>query len=174
MIDLLLHINLTLSIFIDQLLTMGLPLIDQSLEKLLTALRSSPTNGLYHNMVSYARGLGTLLALCVGSYECWMMMLGRRGMDVMKMLRIVGLAICIQCSSFICDALMVPGMALEESTMMMAKNENQKVATLEREVAKKQQEYVDSLRSQQAKQAEQKAAQDAATEDGLLDNITVR
>lgn len=171
MIDLLLHINLTLSIFIDQLLTMGLPLIDQSLEKLLTALRSSPTNGLYHNMVSYARGLGTLLALCVGSYECWMMMLGRRGMDVMKMLRIVGLAICIQCSSFICDALMVPGMALEESTMMMAKNENQKVATLEREVAKKQQEYVDSLRSQQAKQAEQKAAQDAATEDGLLDKI---
>jgi len=34
-------------------------------------------------------------ALCVGFYERWMMMLGRRGMDVMKLLRIVGISICI-------------------------------------------------------------------------------
>ncbi len=53
----------------------------------------------------------------------------------------------------------------------MAKAANKQVATLERAVATKQQEYMDSLRSQQSKQEEQKAAQDAATEDGLLDKI---
>jgi hypothetical protein len=92
-------------------------------------------------------------------------------MDVMKILRIVGLAICIQMSPFICSALDVPGNWLESRTQGMAKAANKQVATLERAVATKQQEYMDSLRSQQSKQEEQKAAQDAATEDGLLDKI---
>ena len=35
MTDLLLNINMTLSIFIDQLLTMGLPVIDENLGKLM-------------------------------------------------------------------------------------------------------------------------------------------
>ena len=164
MTDLLLNINLTLSIFTDQLLTMGLPVIDDSLDKLLSVMKSSPTQGLYDEMVSMARGLGISLALCVGSYECWMMMLGRRGMDVMKIARIIGLAICIQFSSTICSALDTPGNWLESRTKGMATNANKQVATLERAVATKQQEYVDSLRSQQAKQEEQEAAQDAATE----------
>lgn len=171
MTDLLLNINMTLNIFIDQLLTMGLPVIDESLNKLLGVMKSSPTQGLYGEMLSMARGLGISLALCVGSYECWMMMLGRRGMDVMKIARIIGLALCIQFSGTICSALDIPGNWLESRTHGMATDLNKKVATLELDVAKKQQEYVDSLRSQQAKQEEQKAAQDAATEDGLLDKI---
>lgn len=171
MTDLLLSIGLTLSIFVDQLLTMGLPVIDESLQELMNVMKSSPTNGLFSEMVSMARALGISLALCVGSYECWMMMLGRRGMDVMKIARIIGLAICIQSSSFICSALDAPGNWLESRTQGMAKAANKQVATLERTVAKKQQEYLDSIRSQQARQEEQKAAQDAATEDGLLDRI---
>lgn len=171
MIDLLLSVGFMLSAFTNQLLTMGLPVIDESLAELMSVMKSSPTNGLFGEMQSMARGLGITLALCVGSYECWMMMLGRRGMDVMKILRIVGLAICIQMSPFICSALDVPGNWLESRTQGMAKGANKQVATLERAVATKQQEYMDSLRSQQSKQEEQKAAQDAATEDGLLDKI---
>lgn len=171
MTDLLLNINLTLSIFVDQLLTMGLPVIDESLAQLMSVMKSAPSNGLFNEMVSMARGLGVSLALCVGSYECWMMMLGRRGMDVMKIARILGLAICIQMSSTICSALDVPGNWLESRTQGMAKAANKQVAALERAVATKQQEYVDSLRSQQAKQEEQKAAQDAAMDDGILDKI---
>ena len=64
-------------------LTIGLPAIDESLEKLLTAMETFPNVAVLGDAVSMAKALGLCLALCVGSYECWMMMLGRRGMDVM-------------------------------------------------------------------------------------------
>lgn len=174
MTDLLLSINMTLSIFIDQLLTMGLPVIDESLEKLLVVMKTSPANDIYGSMISFSSGLGICFALCVGSYECWMMMLGRRGMDVMKIARIVAFAICLNpvvLNRGIFRLLDYPCNLLEKQTKAMAADANKEVAALELAVAKKQQEYVDSLRSQQAKQEEQKAAQDAATEDGLLDKI---
>ena len=62
----------------DLFLTMGLPSIDESLDKLLVAMESFPKSAILGDTVGYARVLGLLLALCVGSYECWMMMLGRR------------------------------------------------------------------------------------------------
>ena len=88
-------------------LTIGLPAIDESLEKLLTAMETFPNVTVLGDAVSMAKALGLCLALCVGSYECWMMMLGRRGMDVMKLLRIVGISICI--SSFSCAWLFAGG-----------------------------------------------------------------
>lgn len=171
MIDQLLSINMMMTAFVNQLLTMGLPVIDESLAELMSVMKSAPTNGLFGEMQSMARGLGITLALCVGSYECWVMILGRCAMDVLKILRILGLAICIQFSPSICNALDVPGNWLESRTQGMAKVANKQVATLERAVATKQQEYMDSLRSQMSKQEEQKAAQDAATEDGIFDKI---
>ena len=84
-------------------LTMGLPAIDQSLEKLLVAMETFPKSALLGDTVGYARMIGLCLALCVGSYECWMMMLGRRAMDVMKLLRIVWLSLCITYSTSICQ-----------------------------------------------------------------------
>ena len=171
MIDQLLSINMMMTAFVNQLLTMGLPVIDESLAELMSVMKSAPTNGLFGEMQSMARGLGITLALCVGSYECWVMILGRRAMDVLKILRILGLAICIQFSPLICSALDVPGNWLESRTQGMAKAANKQVATLERAVATKQQEYMDSLRNQMSKQEEQKAAQDAATEDGIWDKI---
>ena len=74
-------------------LTIGLPAIDESLEKLLTAMETFPNVAVLGDAVSMAKALGLCLALCVGSYECWMMMLGRRGMDVMKLLRIIGISL---------------------------------------------------------------------------------
>ena len=89
-------------------LTIGLPAIDESLDKLLVAMETFPNVAVLGDAIGLARILGLLLALCVGSYECWMMMLGRRGMDVMKLLRIIGISICISSSSWICQALQVP------------------------------------------------------------------
>ena len=75
----------------DIFLTMGLPAIDESLDKLLVAMETFPKSAVLGDTVGYARVIGLCLALCVGSYEAWMMMLGRRVMDIMKILRIIGL-----------------------------------------------------------------------------------
>ena len=116
--------------------------------------------------------IGLLLALCVGSYECWMMMLGRRAMDVMKLARIIALSMCITSSSWICSELQVPGKALENTTKAMAKAKNKQVAAMELKVAQKQAEYLKRLREVQdsvetAKQI-QEIGQDAHWWDKLI------
>ena len=102
------------------LLTIGLPAIDESLDKLLVAMESFPNVAVLGDAVGLARVIGLCLALCVGSYECWMMMLGRRGMDVMKLLRIIGISLCISSSSWIWLLLNPPddsGKALSKETI---------------------------------------------------------
>ncbi|WP_290379335.1 hypothetical protein [Paramuribaculum intestinale] len=131
------------------LCTMGLPAIDQSLDKLLVAMEAFPNVAILGDTISFARMLGLLLALCVGSYECWMMMLGRRGMDIMKLLRIIGISMCISSSSWICSALQMPGKSLEATTKSMAMAKNKEVAALELKVAQKQGEYLERLRAVQ-------------------------
>ena len=156
-------------------LTMGLPAIDQSLEKLLVAMETFPKSALLGDTVGYARMIGLCLALCVGSYECWMMMLGRRAMDVMKLLRIVGLSLCITYSTWICNQLAAPGRALENTTREMAKSKNREVAALELKVAQKQSNYLKRLRQVQdsietAKQV-QTIGEDAHWWDKLIYNM---
>lgn len=133
----------------DIFLTMGLPAIDESLDKLLVAMETFPKSAVLGDTVGYARVIGLCLALCVGSYEAWMMMLGRRVMDIMKILRIIGLSICITSSSWICNQLASPGKALENTTKAMAKAKNKQVAALELKVAQKQSAYLDRLREVQ-------------------------
>ncbi len=154
---------------------MGLPSIDDSLDKLLVAMETFPNVAVLGDAVSLARIIGLLLALCVGSYECWMMMLGRRGMDVMKLLRIVGISICISCSSYICSALQTPGKGLEATTKAMAKSKNKEVAAFELKVAQKQGQYLERLRAVQDSiaTAQQVAAigEDANWWDKLIYNV---
>ena len=133
----------------DLPLTMGLPAIDESLDKLLAAMESFPKSAVLGSAVGYARVIGLCLALCVGSYECWMMMLGRRAVDIIRILRIVGLSVCITSSTWICNALKSPGRALENTTKQMALEKNKEVAALERKVAQKQWDYLDRLREVQ-------------------------
>ena len=45
MIDQLLSINMMMTAFVNQLLTMGLPVIDESLAELMSVMKSAPTNG---------------------------------------------------------------------------------------------------------------------------------
>ncbi|MGN1251798.1 MAG: hypothetical protein ACI4US_02840 [Muribaculaceae bacterium] len=157
------------------LCTMGLPSIDESLDKLLVAMETFPNTAVLGNTIGLARILGLCLALCVGSYECWMMMLGRRGMDVMKLLRIVGISICISCSSWICFALKSPGKSLEDTTKELAKSKNKEVAAFELKVAQKQSQYLTRLRAVQDSiaTAQQVAAigKDAKWWDKLVYNI---
>ncbi len=157
------------------LCTMGLPSIDDSLDKLLVAMETFPNVAVLGDAVSLARIIGLLLALCVGSYECWMMMLGRRGMDVMKLLRIVGISICISCSSYICSALQTPGKGLEATTKAMAKSKNKEVVAFELKVAQKQGQYLERLRAVQDSiaTAQQVAAigEDANWWDKLIYNV---
>lgn len=154
---------------------MGLPAIDQSLDKLLVAMEAFPNVAILGDTISFARMLGLLLALCVGSYECWMMMLGRRGMDVMKLLRIIGISMCISSSSWICSALQMPGKSLEATTKSMAMAKNKEVAALELKVAQKQGEYLERLRAVQdsISTAKQVAAigEDANWWDKLVYNV---
>ena len=133
----------------DIILTMGLPSVDESLDKLLVAMEAFPKSAVLGNTVAYARVIGLCLALCIGSYECWMMMLGRRVMDVMKLARIIALSMCITSSSWICNELAIPGKALEATTKAMASAKNKEVAALERKVAEKQAKYLDRLREVQ-------------------------
>ena len=128
---------------------MGLPSVDESLDKLLVAMEAFPKSAILGDTVAYARVIGLCLALCVGSYECWMMMLGRRAMDVMKLARIIALSMCITSSSWICNELAIPGKALEATTKAMASAKNKEVAALERKVAEKQAKYLDRLREVQ-------------------------
>lgn len=129
-------------------LVVGLPAIDQSLDSLLIALRSV-TPAQLTNLTSLAKIVGLLLALCVGSYECWMMMLGRRVIDVMKLFRIIGLSMCITFSGPICESLALPGQTLENETKGMARAMNKRVAQKEMMVAKLQDKYYQKVRALQ-------------------------
>lgn len=155
----------------SQLLTMGLPSIDESLDKLLVAMETFPKSAVLGDTVGYARVIGLCLALCVGSYECWMMMLGRRAMDVMKLLRIVGLSICITYSSWICQELARPGKALEATTKQMASSKNKEVAALELKVAQKQSDYLKRLRQVQDSIETAKQVQEIGEDDHWWDKL---
>ena len=104
-------------------LSMGIPAIDAALESVVHGIHSK-TPGDVVTLTSLARVIGLLAALCVASYECWVMMLGRRSLDIFKILRIVGLSFCISGSSAICAAISLPGKELAKVSQHMASRKN--------------------------------------------------
>lgn len=155
-------------------LTMGLPVIDESLEDLLSAMQSMPKTLKVMSLVRYSKLLGSLLGICVMSYECWIMIMGRRVFDFFKLLRIFGLSCCISaCDGFIIPALQVVPNEFETRAKALAMTQNANIATLEKELAKKQGQYLDTLRSAmgKSKQAE-KAAEEAAEDESWFDSIS--
>lgn len=163
--------------FVDQLLTMGLPLIDKSLDTLVTAMQNGPDAGVGRLIREWARSIGASLALGVGAYEAWMMILGRRGIDAMKILRIIVICLCIGQSSTIVEMCRFPGDELQKLTKKEAAKKNDDVDKKEKEVAEYQTHYVDSLRSKLSKLDEDRAAQrerdfqEASKDMGILDKI---
>lgn len=122
-------------------LVMGLPIIDQNLENLITQLSVTDTFAI-SEMQSLAKTLGLMFALIVASYECWMMILGKRGLNVLKLLRIVGLSMCISFSTpYITTTLAYPGEQLTEYAKVNSIEANKLVAKKELEVAQLQEKY---------------------------------
>lgn len=132
---------------LDILCTMGLPTIDKTMATMLDAMKGVPE--FVGTTESMASSIGCCIALGVGSYECWMMMLGKRGIDVMKILRIAIISICITTCGGICDAAAAPGKHLEDSAKKDALAKNAEVAAVEKKVATLQTKYLDRLRAVQ-------------------------
>lgn len=130
---------------INLLLTMGLPAIDESLQELLTAMQSFPKALFFSQVLMWGKSIGLILALCAGANESYMMMLGRKGMDVLKLIRIIGFSMCITGSGIISNTLSLPGRSLETNARTLVNNMNKQVAMQEKAVAKLQAKYHDRL-----------------------------
>lgn len=127
------------------LIDIGFKTIDENLTKLIAEMAKFPEQSLINDIQGYAKMIGLLIALGVGSYECWMMMLGRRGMDVMKILRIVIISMCISFSGWICEAACAPGKALGEAAKQMAQGKNNEVKQKEEKIKELQTKYIEEL-----------------------------
>ena len=127
------------------LCAMGIPTLDENLQEAINAMSVFPAKSALGGVLGWAKMIGFCIALGVGSYECWMMILGRRGMDVMKILRIVIISICISTSSSICSALKMPGQTLENMAYADMNNMNAQVNAMKEAVADQQKEYKKAL-----------------------------
>ena len=122
--------------------TIGLSFIDDNMGNIVTALGlAGPKFGL----LDLAKSLAVCLALGVGSYEAYMMMLGRRGMDVMKILRIIIISLCIANSGAIASALRAPGKAMEAQAKAQMDDFNAMLENKEKEVKKSQDDFMDEM-----------------------------
>ena len=126
-------------------LTMGLPTLDPVMTSVLDYIHQHAL--FLGSWGGFAKSLGLMLAMCVTSYECWMMMLGRRGIDVMKLLRIVGISLCIVSANAIADAVAAPGESMGRVMKAQAKISHQRIDALEKHEAKLQSQYLDKLRA---------------------------
>lgn len=127
--------------------SIGISLIDENLQKLLQEMSKFPESSILGTIQGWAKIIGLSIALGVGSYECYMMILGRRGMDVMKLLRIIIISICITSSSWICEAAAEPGKALADKAQELVLTQNQEVTNLEEEVSNLQTAYLSKIDS---------------------------
>ena len=123
----------------------GLSTIDENLQKIVDMFQTFPENTIMGTIQSWAKMIGLCLALGVGSYECYMMILGRRGIDVMKLLHIVIISLCISLSGSIASMAAEPGRVLENQAKEHALSANIGVQVLESEVQEKQQKYLQAL-----------------------------
>lgn len=121
----------------------GIGFIDQSLEGLISEMNKPEAhfNALEEQMLNVGRAIGLILAYCVAAYSCWEMMLGRRGLDVMKLLRILAISMCITFSPQICSMLRSPGDALAQDGKELAYQYVQSIDDKNRELTEVQQEY---------------------------------
>ena len=113
-------------------LTMGLPTLDPVMTSVLDYIHQHAL--FLGSWGGFAKSLGLILAMCVTSYECWMMMLGRRGIDVMKLLRIVGISLCIVSANAIADAVAAPGESMGRVMKSQAKISHDRIDALEKHV----------------------------------------
>lgn len=144
---------------------MGLPTISESMDALIDAMSSFPAATNLGVIQSWAKIVGLCLALGVGANECFQMMLGRRGLDVMKLLHIVIISMCITSAGWIANAAQQPGILLEMQAKGMANEMNEEVRAKEEEVAALQEEYLDKVREQLRQLEENQEAENDAKDE---------
>ncbi len=86
------------------------------------------------DLTGIAMAIGLSLALIAGAYECFMMMMGKQVIDTMKLLRIMGISLCIANAGVIADMATAPGRALEEGVRKTSMETNTQISALEKEM----------------------------------------
>ena len=135
--------SLLLSI-VDLFLTMGIPPIDEHLHLIINQVDNFNLVGL-NSIRRLAQIIGCALALCMSSYEGYMMILGRRPIDVLRIARIIGFSLCITQANIIAYACGLPGNGLANECYAQMNVQNALVADALKTCSKKQQQYKDSI-----------------------------
>lgn len=150
---------------------MGLGVIEENLQKLLTAMETMHKDVGLGLIMSYAKMIGLCLALGVGANECFQMMLGRRGIDVMKILHIIIISLCISSAGTIAAIARVPGKQLEFRAQAQLSAQNVTITELQNEVADAQEDYLKKVRENMRKLEEAQKAADQKESDGWWDDM---
>lgn len=150
---------------------MGLGVIDENLNGLLQAMQNPPVDLHIPSLMGYAKMIGLCIALGVGANECYQMMLGRRGMDVMKLLHIVIISLCISSAGTICRIAREPGELLEGVAKAGMNKMNDVVVDREKEVAQLQEDYINEVREAMQQMEQAQEAANAKDADGWIDEI---
>lgn len=150
---------------------MGLGVIDENLTKLLTAMQDMSPDLHLPSLMGYAKIIGLCIALGVGANECYQMMLGRRGIDVMKLVHIIIISLCISLSGTIASIAREPGSLLEGIAKTSANSMNDHIQKQEEEVATAQEKYIDKVRESMQQMEEAQKAEHEANR-SLLDYVT--
>lgn len=114
--------------------------MDASLEKTLQIMNQVP-NDLY-GAIDFGRAVAAIIALLVGAGEAYMMMLGKKGMDAMKILRIAIIAIAISVSPSLAAGIRAPFVGtgdklggMEGAFKEMLKEQDEEIDKLGKQVA---------------------------------------
>lgn len=150
---------------------MGLGVIDENLQSLLSVMEHLPSNFGLGSIMWYSKTIGLCLALGVGANECYQMMLGRRGMDVMKLLHIVIISLCISSAGAIASMARKPGSLLEGVANNMMSGMNDEVVIQEQIVAQLQEDYINKVRESMQQMEEAQEAANATKYDSLKDKL---
>lgn len=147
---------------------MGLPAIDKALQDLFIAMDLKPIRFAFTGM---AINIGVALAMGVGMAECFPMMLGRRPIDVLKILRILIIAICISQSSYIVSWIDELGNKFQNLTQARAEDKFNQIAQHQLLVAELQGKYLDKLRAAQDSIAEAQKVQEIGEDANAVQEI---
>jgi len=152
---------------------LGEGLINDNMQKILTAMDYKNADVGLGVILYYARVIGCCLALGVGANECFQMMLGRRGMDVMKILHIIIISLCITYSGAIVSMAKAPGKKLEQIAHDSMLTQGGDIKALENQINDAQERYIERLREHSAELLEAKQAQRDAenSDDGFFDKM---
>lgn len=150
--------------------TVGLSFIDDNMCDIIDALSSG---GPTLDILSRAKNIGIWLALGVAAYESYMMMLGRRGMDVMKILRIIIIAMCISQSGWIATQLKAPGYSMAVQAQTKMNYQNAILEAKEETVKQAQDDFMDRMFNHLDSLYQQKKSEDLSKADGFFKKLDV-